>query len=161
MAFELTDELKNIITDKSTVAVISAVGKNGNPYSAVSNKIEIRNDGRIGFYSLLESSQIQKNLVFSIWFDKEVSLSLIAKDGRNFQLYAKPYQALIAGRDFEVAYETALQEFGEDTNLSTVWLLDVVSAKESTYKVEKEIQKKEHPYLMHYDHLPLKPGVIK
>ena len=156
MAFELTEEIKKIINDKTTVAVISAVGKNGNPYSAVSSKLEIRQDGRLGFYSLLEASQIQKNLVYSIWFDKEVSISLIASDGRNFQLYAKPYQALIAGQEFEKAYEQSLVDFGEDADLSTVWLLDVVSVKESTYRVEKENQKKEHPYLGHYDHLPLK-----
>ena len=158
MAFELTEELKEIINNKSTVAVVSAVGKNGNPYSAVGLKLEIRKDGRLGLYSLLETSQLQKNLVFSIWFDKEVSISLIAKDGRNFQLYVKPYQALIAGREFEAAYETAIAEFGEDADLSTVWLLDLVSAKESTYKVEKEIEKKAHPYLGHYDHIPLKEG---
>lgn len=159
MAFELTEEIKNIINDKNTIAVVSAIGKNGNPYSAVSSKLEIRKDSRLGFYSLLETSQIQKNLVYSIWFDKEVSISLISKDGRNFQIYAKPYQALIAGREFEVAYEQSLVEFGEDTDLSTVWLLDVVSAKESTYKVAKEIEKREHPYLGHYDHLPLKEGL--
>ncbi len=156
MAFELSEEIKNIVNDGSTVAVISAVGKNGNPYSAVSKKLEAREDGRLGFYSLLETSQIQKNLVYSIWFDKDVSISLIAKNGRNFQLYAKPYQALIAGQDFVAAYENAQKEFGEDTDLSTVWLLDVVSAKESTYQIEKEIQQKEHPFLGHYDHIPLK-----
>ena len=161
MAYELTEEIKEIINDKNTIAVVSAIGKNGNPYSAVSNKLEVRKDGRLGFYSLLETSQIQKNLVYSIWFDKKVSISLISKDGRNFQLYVKPYQALIAGREFEAAYETAIAEFGEDADLSTVWLLDLVSAKESTYKVEKEIEKKEHPYLGHYDHLPLKEGLKK
>lgn len=153
MAIALSDELKAIIGDFSTVAVISAVGKNGNPYSQVPHKISVREDGRIAVHQLLEKSQLQKNLVYSLWFSKKVSLVIGAKDGRKFHLYLTPYQALVAGREFTKEYESVLAEFGEDADLSTVWLFDVDSYASATYKDEHAQEKAEHPYLYHMDHI--------
>lgn len=93
---------------------------------------------------------MQKNLVYSIWFEKEVSLSLLGKNGEIYRVSAKPYQALIAGHRFEEAYINAQEEFGEETDLSTVWLLDVTAVEDDTYEAARE---KEHPYLMHMDHI--------
>lgn len=153
MSLHITEEVKEIINDKETVAVISAVGKNGNPFSEVSKKLTIWKDERIAYYELLESSQLQKNLVYSLWFDKEIIISLIGKNGKNYSVIGKPYQALIAGHEFEAEYIEAQEEFGERTDLSTVWLIDVISITEDTYEVAKTKEEREHPYLMHMDHI--------
>ena len=68
-------------------------------------------------------------------------------------MVGKPYQALIAGHVFEAEYEKTQKEFGEKTDLSTVWLIDIVRVTEDTYEVAKEREEKEHPYLMHMDHI--------
>lgn len=153
MALQISEELKDILSRKDTIAVVSAVGKDGTPYSEVSRKLTIWNDNQIAFYEYLESSQLQKNLVYSIWFNKEVSISLITGDGRNYVLKGKLYQALIAGHIFEREYIQAQEEFGDNTDLSTVWLIDVISWSEETYEVAKKKEEAEHPYLMHMDHI--------
>lgn len=153
MALQIAETIKNVINDQETIAVISAVGKNGNPFSEVSKKLTVREDGKIAYYELLESSQLQKNLVYSIWFGKNIIITLISKDGKNYSITGKPYQALIAGHEFEAEYIKAQEEFGERTDLSTVWLIDVVSVTEDTYEVAKTREEQEHPYLMHMDHI--------
>lgn len=153
MALHIPEEITEVINDKDTIAVISAVGKSENPFSEVSKKLTVWGDDRIAFYEFLESSQLQKNLVYSIWFDKEVVISLITKNGRNFAITGKIYQALIAGHEFEAEYIKVQEEFGERTDLSTVWLIDVISVTEETYEVAKTREEQEHPYLMHMDHI--------
>lgn len=153
MAITLTDELKDIISDAQTVAVISAVGKDGNPYAQVPHKIAVCADGRLSVHQLLEKSQLQKNLVYSLWFSKQVSLVLAAKDGRRFHLYLKPYQALIAGREFTREYKAVLAEFGQDADLSTVWLFDVESFASATYADERAQEREAYPYLYHLDRI--------
>ena len=147
------EKIEKLIGEKETVSVISAVGKNGNPISQVGRKLTMWGKGRIAYYEFLESSQMQKNLVYSIWFEKEVSISLLGKNGEVYRVNAKPYQALIAGHQFEEAYMNAQKEFGEETDLSTVWLLDVTAVEDDTYEAAREKEKKEHPYLMHMDHI--------
>lgn len=147
------EKIEKLLEEKETISVISAVGKNGNPISQVGRKLTMWGNGRIAYYEFLESSQMQKNLVHSIWFEKEVSLSLLGKNGEIYRVSAKQYQALIAGHRFEEAYINAQEEFGEETDLSTVWLLDVTAVEDDTYEAAREKEKKEHPYLMHMDHI--------
>ena len=144
------EKIEKLLEEKETISVISAVGKNENPISQVGRKLTMWGKGRIAYYEFLESLQMQKNLVYSIWFEKEVSLSLLGKNGEIYRVSAKPYQALIAGHRFEEAYINAQEEFGEETDLSTVWLLDVTAVEDDTYEAARE---KEHPYLMHMDHI--------
>ena len=147
------EKVEKLLEEKETISVISAVGKNGNPISQVGRKLTMWGKGRIAYYEFLESSQMQKNLVYSIWFEKEVALSLLGKNSEIYRVSAKPYQALIAGHRFEEAYINAQEEFGEETDLSTVWLLDVTAVEDDTYEAAREKEKKEHPYLMHMDHI--------
>ncbi len=153
MSIKISDDIKKIIEDKQSVAVVSAIGKNGFPYSQKTHKILVKDNGQIAIYELLEKSQIQKNLVFSLWFSKEVSLLVVTSQGKSFYFTLKPYRALEAGHEFTNEYNKILSEFGSDADLSTVWLFDVENIEETTYEVEHEKEKKEHPYLYHMDHI--------
>lgn len=143
---------KELISSNTATIVISAVGKEGIPYSELAIKAEVK-DGRLAYYELLESSQMQKNLVYSLWFDKAVSILIIDQHGKNYQLKGKIYRAWMAGRDFEEEYVEILKEQGEEADLSTVWLIDIEDAVETTYEVGRIREKEEHPYLMHWDHI--------
>ncbi len=153
MAEKVSEEIKALLGDPATVAVISAVGKDGTPYSQVPHKIGLWEDGRISVHQLLEKSLLQKNLVYSLWFDKRVSLLLAAKDGSSYHLYLKPYQALVAGRDFTREYQQVLVDFGPEADLSTVWLFDLESVVSSSYREEQAREREAHPYLYHLDHI--------
>lgn len=150
---ELKEKIEGLLKEDQADITVIAAGKNGLPWIQKVWKSGIDEKGRIEIYELLESSQIQKNLVYSIWFQKKVLLHISLKDGRSFVIVTKPYQALIAGAEFEQKYEECLREFGEDTNLSTVWKLDAQELVEETYAEAKKREREEHPYLMHMDHL--------
>lgn len=151
MAIELSSKIINAIRDKDSIVLLSAIGKDGTPYNEVAVKIDIRPDGKIAYYVLLESSQIQKNLVFSIWFKKEVSISLITKEKEHFLIKGQPYQALIAGNEFQEEYIKVQEEFGENTDLSTVWLIEPEYIIEETYSIAKKREEEEYPLLIHLD----------
>lgn len=152
MALQI-EEIESALQNKESVITISAVGKNGNPYTEVSRKLVLREDKRIAYYEFLESSQLQKNLVYSLWFGKEIAVNVIDRKGKNYSIKAKPYRAVIAGHEFEEEYIKTQEEFGEKTDLSTVWLLDVLEVQDDTYEEAKAREEKEHPYLMHMDHI--------
>lgn len=150
---ELKGKIEHLMRDEEADITVIAAGKNGLPWIQKVWKAGIDEKGRIEIYELLESSQIQKNLVYSIWFQKKVLLHISFRDGRSFVIVTKPYQALIAGGEFEQKYEECLREFGEDTDLSTVWKLDAEKLVEETYEEAKKREREEHPYLMHMDYL--------
>lgn len=152
MKTEILEHIRNLWKESTTATVIAA-GKNGLPWVQQVWKKGIDENGRLEIYELLESSQIQKNLVYSIWFQKKVLIHLVQQDGRDFVLVAKPYHALIAGAEFENKYEECLKEFGDEADLSTVWKFDVEEIVEESYPAAREREKKNHPYLMHMDHL--------
>lgn len=148
----LSEELKQVINDPASRVILSAVGKNGQICSELGIKVRTDENGRIRFYELLESSQMQKHLVYSLWFDKKVTL-LVINGARNFHITGTIYQAVIAGYEFESEYEAILNEVDQDADLSTVWLIDVEDWQENTYQEARERQKREHPLLMHMDHI--------
>lgn len=152
MKTETLERIKQLWKESTAVTIVAA-GKNGLPWIQQVWKMKIDENGRIEIYELLESSQIQKNLVYSIWFQKKVLLHLVLKDGRDFVIVTKPYHALIAGAEFENKYEECLKEFGDEADLSTVWKLEVEKIIEESYPAAREREKREHPYLMHMDHL--------
>lgn len=156
MAEKLTEEIKMAIENPDSVIVLSAVGADGNPYSELGVKVELVREDRIAYYELLESSQLQKNLVNSLWFDKEVVLLVTDPSRENYLITGTVYRALIAGRQFEEQYIRIQEEFGEDADLSTVWLIDVKSAFKASYPEGRRREKQEHPLLMHLDHIFVK-----
>lgn len=145
---------ENIVSKPGNTVIISAVGKDGIPYSGVALKTEIKN-GKLAYYELLESSQMQKNLVYSLWFNKAVSVLIIDSDGKNYQLKGKVYRAWMAGRDFEEEYVKILKEQGAEADLSTIWLIEIEDSLETTYDAGRIREKTEHPYMMHWDHIYL------
>ncbi len=64
-----TDIIRELLADKRAIVVISAVGQDGNPYTEVSRKLVLNESGRLEYYEFLETSQLQKNLVYSLWFE--------------------------------------------------------------------------------------------
>lgn len=144
---------QELIKQEGNQVIISAVGKDGTPYSEAGVKVRVNADGRLAYYELLESSQMQKNLVYSLWFNKKVSLTVLDRTGRNYHLGGRIYRAWISGRDFEEEYVKILEEQGKDADLSTIWLIDVVEFTETSYPAARERERKEHPYMMHWDHI--------
>jgi hypothetical protein len=152
MGVQLSEEVQQAILDKDSTIVIGSISKEGLPHVTVKNTVFIQ-DGRIGFYELLEKSQTQKNLVYSLWFDKKVAINIITKDKKSYQVKGVPYKAIVSGHIFEEAYLDVQTNIGEDIDLSSVWLIDVESQEEESFSVKRYQLETEYPYEVHLDRL--------
>ena len=152
----IPETIKKQVNDQSAVVVISAIGKNESIASEVAVKARIDEKDVLHYYELLESSRMQKNLVYSLWFDHPVTI-LILTEEQQFSLHGKIYKALMAGYEFEREYEDILAEVDEDADLSTVWEIEIKEVEEVSYPAGRRREKQEHPYLMHMDHIYINP----
>jgi len=152
MGFQLSEEIEQAILDKESVIVIGSISKEGLPHVTVKNTIFLK-DGRIGFYELLEKSQTQKNLVYSLWFNKTVAINIITKDRKSYQIKGIPYKAIVSGHKFEEAYIHVQETIGDGIDLSAIWLIDINSVEEETFSVKRNELETEFPFEVHLDRL--------
>lgn len=152
MGFQFSDEIEQAILDKDSVVVIGSISKEGLPHVTVKNTVFLE-DGRIGFYELLEKSQTQKNLVYSLWFDKTVSINIITKDRKSYQIKGIPYKAIVSGHKFIEAYINVQKTLGNDIDLSAIWLININSVEEETFSAKRSELEAEFPFEVHLDRL--------
>lgn len=153
MPIKLSEEVIESIQDSNSIKVIASISKDGIPHVTVKDSITVSEDGRIIYYELLETSQTQRNLVFSIWFEKQVAINVLTKNGRSYQIKGVPHKAVVAGQKFLEAYVDVQNKLGEDVDLSTVWVIDPVEERNETFSYRREFEEKDHPYVLHVDRL--------
>jgi hypothetical protein len=156
MSFVLSNEIKEAMGMVDSVKIVATVGKEGIPHAVVKDSLVLLDDGTIAFYELLETSQTQKNLVYSIWFNKLVAITVLTKDGRSYQVKGLPKKAVIAGQRFTEAYMDVQNRLGSDIDLSAMWLITPSEEREQTFLVRRQIEETAHPYEIHIDRIAKK-----
>lgn len=151
MAAELGEEIIKLLGDPETVKVLATVDREGRPHVAFKGSIHVNGRGQLEYFEIIESSQTNKNLVSSIWFNKPVAVNILGKDKTSFQIKGKPVKALISGREFEGHYRKLKEERGLD--LSTVWIIDAEEVIEETFAKRRSEEEAQHPLFRHLDML--------
>ncbi len=152
MTVELNETLHALLAPGASVKVLAASSEDGTPHVVFDDSIHLDADGRIVFLELVEHSRTNRSLLRALWFNRSVSVGLLAPDGRSFQIRGKPYRAVISGPVFE-AYYRQVTAGREDTDLSTVWLIEPESWTEETYAVRRETEEKGRLPLIHLDRI--------
>jgi hypothetical protein len=147
----IDDELKNIINDKNSLKVIASESADGELHVVYKQSLHATDDGQLEFYEIMESSQNNKNMVNSIWFDKPIALNILSSDRRSFEIKALAVKAYVAGTYFEEKYREVTDNGHYD--LSTVWRLEPLEVKEKTYAVRVLEEEANHPHFRHLDQL--------
>lgn len=145
----ISEELKEIISNPETLKVIAATDHEGVPHITYKGSLHVENDELV-FYDLLQSSQINKNLVDSIWYDKKVAVNILAENKRSFHIVGTLDKCVTAGRYFQSVY-TLLREKKGDVDLNAIWYIKPEKVKEITFAVRKEEEEREYPILKHID----------
>jgi hypothetical protein len=153
MSFTLSPEAARAIRSKDSIKVLATIGREGVPHAVIKDSITLRDDGIIAFYELIETSQTQKNLVYSIWFNKPAAITVLTQDGKSYQVKGIPRKTVIAGQGFLDAYADVQKNIGSDIDLSAVWLIAPSEEREQTFLVRREIEESEHPYEIHVDRI--------
>jgi len=153
MAYSLSPAAQEALRSERSIKMVATTGKDGSPHVTKKGTLTLRDDGRIAFYEFIETSQTNKNMVYSLWFSKLVAITVFTQDNKSFLIKGKPYKTVIAGQEFLNAYADAQQRFGKDTDLSAVWLIDPEWEREETLSVRRHEEETTHPYEVHIDRI--------
>lgn len=150
MAVTLSDYVKELLRSRDTKKVLATVDKNGVPNVAFKGSITADEEGNILVLELLETSQTNKNLTYSLWFDKIVTVSVLGENGVSYQIKGVPKKVHIDGPYFEQKYKE-VKARNPQSDLSGVWIIEPTEVKEQTYSVRLQEQKEQHPIIGHLD----------
>ena len=145
----LTDELTADINNSATLKSVTAVSKAGIPHTVYKGTLHVNSDGNIEFYDILESSRINENLVYSIWFGKFVTVNILTEDRRSYEILGKPVQSITTGSKFEEVYKNLKANRGNDLN--AIWIIEPSEVREETFAVRNSEQERDYPFLKHLD----------
>ena len=151
MSIQLGKEIVTLINDPKSLKVIASAGRDGVPSVTASDLISVGEDGKIQYLELVETSQMNKNLVYSIWFKRRVAISVFQQKGRSFQIRGLPVQAIISGDLFEKNYIEVRRRLGAKADLSTVWVIEPEEAREETLAVKITEEQTNYPLVGHLD----------
>lgn len=152
MTISLQDEVVALLNDPSVIKLISTVDENGTPHTVVRDSISSDTTGNLFFLEYLESSQTNRNLVRSIWFDRKVSITLVASDGRIFEIKGIPIRTHISGPVFQKHYRE-LQERGKDVDLAAVWIIAPEEVRDESIVARQREAYTLHPNFIHLDRI--------
>lgn len=151
MSYPLSEEIKTAINAPESWKSIASVSADGALHLVYKQSLHVNEDGDLEFYEFIESSQNNKNMVNSIWFEQPVAINILTADRRSFEIHGIAKKALIAGAKFEQIYEEQIANGHAD--LSTVWIIEVQDISEKTLKKRVEEELKAHPHFRHLDQL--------
>ncbi len=151
MPFEYNKEVTELFKDRDSVKILATTDKLGRPHIVIDKTITLNEEGNLLYLEFLETSQCNSNLVNSLWFKKIVTVH-VKKEDTEYEIQGVPQYSIISGPIFEQYYRNALAE-DETADLSTVWVIKPIKIINESPAYKKEQEKKDHPLVMHLDHL--------
>jgi hypothetical protein len=148
---KLPKEVVDLINDSESIKIVATTDEKGNPHIAFKGCLTVLEDGNLAFAEVFEGSQTSINLVRSLWFDKDVELTVKGKNGITFQIKGKPYKYSYTGPLFKKFYLGARKKFGTDSEVAGVWIITPQEVRNETYEVRKKEEDEKHPFFRHFD----------
>ena len=148
---KLNEELKSLIENKNSIKVVSTQDKEGVINSAPKGSLQISADDELTYVEILESSKSYSNIVYSIWFDKKVSVLVVGENKETYLIHGHVKKILTCGREYEEYYRKYQEARGFDIAAAVKLTVEDVQDLNLAKGIEK--QKKEHPFFSHYDSL--------
>jgi hypothetical protein len=150
MATEISQEIREIFADKDSIKVLATSDEHGVPHVVAKGSLSVNDEGDVVYWELLEKTITGRNVTHSLWFDRQVSVLVIAKDGRSFQIKGTPYRTLISGKEYEKFYVEA-ENLNPENDLAAVYFIRPEIVREETYPVRLKQQRERHPLYQHLD----------
>jgi hypothetical protein len=148
----LSEEVKGYILDRDSIKVLATTDKDGTPHAVAKGSLTVDEEGRLLYLELLESSRTNKNMIYSLWFEKKVAVNIITPQRKSVLIKGRPVKTLIAGRVFE-KYYTFAQQRDSGNDLAAVYYIDVEEVIDESYPVRRAEEAAKHPLYIHLDRL--------
>lgn len=149
----INEELKKLIEDKNTIKVVSSQNREGIINSAPKGSLEISGDNELTYVEVLESSKSYRNIVYSIWYDKKVSVLVVGADRETYLIHGHVKKILTCGSEYEEYYKRYQEARGFDIAAAVKLEIETVDNLNLAEKIKK--QKEEHPFFTHYDSISI------
>lgn len=153
MAIELSKEVKELLDDRNTIKIVASVGKSGVVNSAVKQSVRLNENGQIEFLEFLETSDTNRNVIHSLWFEHNISILLLGNNNESYELRGIPTEAIIEGRYFEKKYVEVHERFEGKLDLATVWIVDITEVRNKDIFARQLQEREDYPIVSHLDRL--------
>ncbi|MDR2638591.1 MAG: hypothetical protein LBC09_01990 [Helicobacteraceae bacterium] len=137
--------------DEGAIKVLTTLDENGAPHPVCKGSLRF-NGETIESWEILESSETNRNLTRSIWFDKPIAILLITPDKKAYKFSVKASRNIIAGKEFTSAYEAAQARY-KGRGIAGVWRYEIISVKDETASTRISEEAAARPYFVHLDQL--------
>ncbi len=158
MSIQLSETITALLNDPAGIKALATNDQHGTPHVVYKGSLSVNSEGKIQYLELNELSQTNKNLTYSIWFNRFISINVLAPDRTSYQIKGKPVKAVISGPVFEANYIAVRERLGEDADLSTVWIIDPEEVREETPSVRRKEERESHPLIGHLDRFVRQTG---
>ncbi len=118
----LDDGLVELFGDPQATKVLGTVDEQGVPHVVAKGSLTVLDDGYIAYAEGSDSSQTNKNMVRSIWFDRPVSITVV-KGRTSYQIKGRPYKCVITGPLFQQFLARIRERLGPDADIQSVWIV--------------------------------------
>lgn len=150
MAIELNDKVKALLKDKTSKKALATVDKNGEVHVVFKGSLTVNDDGKLEVLEVLETSQTNKNLTYSIWFNKKVAVNVLGEDGSSYEIKGIASKYILAGPEFEKRYKE-IRKRNPKADLAGIWIIDPTDIKEETFAVRLQEEIDNYPIIGHLD----------
>ena len=155
-----TSLIEELLKRDGTIASIATLDEQGAPHAVPSHFLSLDPQGRLVHLELLETSTSHRNLLRSIWFNKQVSVTLTNRDGQVLVVTGAPHKAHVSGPLFSDYYSLVRSRLG-DADLAAVWLIEPQQVRDETYAARKTQEEALHPFHRHLDRLAVQHEITE
>ncbi len=152
MEIIFNQEIIECINNPNTLKVIATINNKGIPHVTFKDSISVNENGEIVLCEIIDSSVTNKNLVYSIWFGRSVSINILGINRKSYLIEGIPVRAIIAGKEFQKYYFYMQKKYG-NIDLSTVWIIEPQWVKEETLEKRLIEEENKHPIINHLDRI--------
>lgn len=153
MGIKISDTLKKVLENEQLVRVIISNGKEGKTHGSRIHKMSVLDNGNILYFEYLESSLTNKNLIYSLWFDKEIEIFAEDEAFHDYSIKGIPKKAIIEGEFFEAEYRKVQEKFDGQIDLSTIWEIEVTSVENTDLLELSKKEQETYPMIQHLDRI--------
>lgn len=152
MVAVLNRDLIDLINKRNTIKILATTDEDGLARAEWKEYLTVNEEGKLQYLELLETARSYKNFVRSLWFDKNISITLLGENQESYLIIGKPEKIHISGELFEEQYIYIREELG-DVDLAAVCVIEPISIFDTTLAKRIQSQDSDKPIFRHLDRL--------
>ena len=145
-------QLIELIRDSRTVKTIATTDFHGIPHVAPDPWLHLTEQSEFVHLELHLASISSRNFINSLWFNREVAISISGLHRQHWHVTGIPVKAHVCGPIFRQFYVQVRRELG-DVDLAAVYIIKPIEVRDESVLNRQITEDSEHPFYRHLDRL--------